>query len=191
MKWTKMLVVVLVMPFALSGCELLDSLTSTPVQPQPAAIYAVEVVEANMHDCDTTNQYCNTTRILGPPDETTPWSGHFVSLGGDGGSLTARMSEPFTNGPGADLYVYEVGVIQGGGDEPFSVYISADTTSWIEVASEIKNTENAVYASIDFGDGITEGPYRYVKLEDRASASGGASSGSDIDAIEAKWGMGP
>jgi len=83
MKWTKMLVVVLVMPFALSGCELLDSLTSTPVQPQPAAIYAVEVVEANMHDCDTTNQYCDTTRILGPPDETAPWSGHFVSLGGD------------------------------------------------------------------------------------------------------------
>ena len=190
MKLNKTIVIMLtllVIPVFLSGCELLESLGYSDGVLEPTAIYAVEVVEENLHDCDTTNQYCDTSRILGPPDETSPWSGHFVSLGGAGGSLTARMAEPFTNGPGPDLYIYEVGVLQGGGDEPFTVYISVDMTSWIEVATEVQNDENSVYASIEFGDRVASGSYRYVRIEDRANASGGASSGSDIDAMEARW----
>ena len=147
-------------------------------------IYAIHVVGYNI----TTpgSHYTDPTLAEGPPDEIpgTPWKGLFVSLGGQGGYIIATMEEWFTDRPGADIRVYEVGdVFIGATDEPFDVYISsnATTNSWIMVAESIKNDPGKAYASIDIAPIV--GIYKYIKVVDKG-AYGGDSPGADIDAIE-------
>jgi len=169
---------------SLSGCSWLEDLLNPQGhKPTPATIYAASVEAFNI--CTSNNRYCDPSQAVGPPDETNPWSGHFISLGGRGGYIVARMSDEFTNGPGTDLRVYETGRLRGGSDEPFDVFISRDGASWIQVADNIRNDADKPYASID----ITphSGSYRYVKIVDESTQTGSNSPGSDVDAIEALW----
>ncbi len=169
---------------SLSGCSWLQDLFSLQeVTPVPANIYAISVEAFNI--CTPNNRYCDPQRAVGPPDETSPWKGRFVSLGGKGGYIIALMSAEFTNGPGEDLRVYEVGKRQGGIDEPFDVFISQDGAVWIQVADNIKNDAGKVYASIDIAPYADA--YKYVKVVDESTHTSGTPPGSDIDAIEALW----
>jgi len=119
--------------------------------------------------------YSDPSRAVGPRD------GKYVSLGKEGNYIVATMGAPFTNGPGADIRVYEVGNLQGGRDERFDVFISADSSTWIQVADNVKNDPGDIFASIDISPYSEE--YRYIKIVNRSS-SGGSTPGADIDAIE-------
>jgi len=145
-------------------------------------VYANNVVAHNI--CIPNNAYCDPSKAEGAPDETTPWTGNFVSLGRDG-YIIATMEHPFTNGPGADLLIYEVGAIQGGEDEPFDVFISDDGTTWIQVATSIKNDAGCVFASIDISP--NNDIFMYVKVVNESPHTASITPGADIDAIEALW----
>jgi len=119
--------------------------------------------------------HSDPSRAVGPPDVK------YVSLGRTAGYIVATMGAPFTNGPGADIRVYEVGNLQGGGDEEFDVFISANSSTWIQVADNVKNDSGGIFASIDISP--YSGEYRYIKIVNRSS-SGGSTPGADIDAIE-------
>ena len=127
------------------------------------AVYAVGV------------SHSDPSRAVGPPDVK------YVSLGRTAGYIVATMGAPFTNGPGADIRVYEVGDMQGGGDEEFDVFISIGSSKWLQVADHVKNDSGAIFASIDISP--YSGEYRYIKIVNQSS-SGGATPGADIDAIE-------
>jgi parallel beta-helix repeat protein len=147
-------------------------------------IFADEVIHSGILQCEGSNNYCDPTAILGEPDETTPYSGRFVALGGNSGSISVQMSSPFTDGDGPDLLIYEVGKIQGGTDELFDVDISDDGLNWIQVATSVANDPGEVYASVDIFPNI--GVYQFIRIVDANPRSvGGVSPGVDIDAIEA------
>ena len=170
----------------LAGCEeMLCLLGLCPSPPEAAYIYAIKVRGFGI--CTANNNYCDPSKAEGPPDETSPWTGHFVSLGGRNGYIIATMSRRFTDGPGIDLRIYEVGRLQGGENEPFDVFISSDGTSWIQVADNIKNDPNKVYASIDIAPNT--GNYLYIKVVDESTrrSTPKGTPGSDIDALEALW----
>jgi len=94
------------------------------------------------------------------------------------------MESEFINGPGVDLRIYEVGDLQGGKDEIFDVFVSADGKRWIQVADDIKNDEGQCFASIDLP---TNGPLKYVKIVNQSPFTEGPTPGADIDAVEALW----
>ncbi len=119
--------------------------------------------------------HSDPSRAVGPPDKK------YVSLGKEDGYIVATMGAPFTNGSGADIRVYEVGRLQGGGDERFDVFISTDSANWLLVADNVKNDSGGIFASIDISP--YSGEYRYIKIVNRSS-SGGSTPGADIDAIE-------
>jgi len=119
--------------------------------------------------------HSDPSRAAGPPDKK------YVSLGKEDGYIIATMGTPFTNGSGADIRVYEVGNRQGGRDERFDVFISANSSTWIKVADNVKNDSGGIFASIDISP--YSGEYRYIKIVNRSS-SGGSTPGADIDAIE-------
>ena len=175
----------LVSSLFLGGCEGVLCLLGLCPGLETAYIYAIKVTGFNI--CTPNNNYCDPSKAEGPPDETTPWTGHFVSLGGQGGYIIATMGKKFTNGPGIDLRIYEVGQLQGGEDEPFDVFISKDGITWIQVADDIKNDINKKYVSIDISPNT--GNYLYIKIVDKSSrrSTPRGTPGSDIDAIEALY----
>ncbi len=161
----------------MTGCGWLEDLFQS--RPIPANIYAIAVEVYNI--CTRNNRYCDPQQAKGPPDES------YVSLGGKSGYITATMSAKFTDGPGTDLRIYEVGRLQGGEDEPFDVFISSDGLIWTQVADNAKNDSGKVYASIDITPNT--GKYQYVKIVDESTITYTSigTPGSDIDAIEALW----
>lgn len=146
------------------------------------SIYAVSVKAFDI--CHYDNNFCDPTEAEGPPDETFPWTGRFVSLGGIGGYIEAAMESEFINGPGVDLRIYEVGDLQGGKDEIFDVFVSADGKEWTQVADDIKNDEGQYFASINLP---INGHFKYVKIVNQSPFTESPTPGADIDAIEALW----
>ncbi len=99
------------------------------------------------------------------------------------GFLIARMSATFTNGPGADLHVYELGAQQSGTDDRFSVYVSENAHQWILVAEAIRNDPDRPYASIDLGE--VRGYLLFVKIVTATDDGLRSTEGPEILAIEA------
>lgn len=161
--------------FVLSGCAPAIS----------TSIYAASVEAFDV--CGAGNNHCDPDEVKGSPDAT--YTTGYISLGTDDGYIVAMMGSEFTDGPGADLQIFEVGdaVSSRAGDEPFDVFISRSGSSWIQVAEEIENADGKTYAAIDIAP--NSGTYRYVKVVNRSS-SGGSTPGADIDAIEALWASG-
>lgn len=174
----------------LTGCDFIVNIFSPTSPPSnetiSTRIVAAEVLDFNGISCGSKNDYCDTSEILGMPNETYPWSGHFLSLGSKPGFVSVMMGDIFTNGPDTDIRVFEVGNLQGGGDEAFDVFISEDGLNWIQVADNIQNDPGEAFTSIDISP--NSGNYQYVKLADESTSTSSRSPGSDIDAIEALWG---
>ena len=137
--------------------------------------------------CTAGNAVCDESKAIGAPDaplgQTT--TGYHVSLGSGDGFIVAQMEQGFTNGDGPDLRVYEVGELQGGIDERFSVYVSANAVDWLPVATAVKNDSGRTYTSIDISQ--YSGVFRYVKISNRGEDVS-STPGADIDAIEALYG---
>jgi hypothetical protein len=123
---------------------------------------------------------CGPPEILfiRPDGETQTAS--FVCLGGAGG-VVVRMSEPFTDGEGPDLRVYELGTFHGGVDDRFSVYVGTNGSDWILVADAVTNDPGFPYVSIEIP--ASERGYLYVRV--LAAGDGGYTpAGPAILAIE-------
>jgi len=164
-----------------------DSVSKTITVTQAPEIYAALVAYAGI--CTPGNLSCDSSRAVGPPDAPLGETSveYHVSLGSSSfGYITAFMSDPFTDGPGPDLRVYEVGDLQGGIDEAFSVYIREGEGDWISVASGIKNDPGSVFASIDISP--HKGEYVAVKISNRGEAVSDT-PGADIDAVQALYGI--
>ena len=99
------------------------------------------------------------------------------------GLLIARMSATFTNGPGADLRVYELGTQHSGTDDRFSVYVSGNGHEWVLVAESVHNDPDRSYASIDLGE--TRGDLLFVKIVPATDDGLRTTEGPEILAIEA------
>ncbi|MFC2108790.1 PKD domain-containing protein [Candidatus Bipolaricaulota bacterium] len=126
---------------------------------QAPEIYASAVVADEV--CTPGNVCCEPGEAIGAPDVPSRYTlESFVSLGSGEGLIVAFMDEAFTDGPGPDLRVYEVGHLHGGVDEAFNVYISADAGSWLPVANAVKNDPGRTFASIDISQ--YPGEFRFV-----------------------------
>jgi len=101
---------------------------------------------------------------------------------GTRGLLIAQMAAMFTDGPDADLFIYEWGTYHGGTDDPFSVLVSENGRDWILVAEAVCNDPGRPYASIDLGG--RRGHYLFVKVLPAAERVAYA-EGPEILAIEA------
>lgn len=137
--------------------------------------------------CTSGNVSCDPDAAVGPPDAplgSAHTTAFHVSLGADDGYITALMDTRFTDGPGPDLRIYEVGKLQGGIDESFDVWISPDGVIWEQVASNVRNDSGRVYASIDIAGHA--GGFSWVRIVDRGKDTSNT-PGADIDAVEALY----
>lgn len=70
--------------------------------------------------------------IIGSPDDVP------VALG-PGGSVELRMPAPIIDGPGGDIYIKEIGDLEG-----YYLYISVDGQPWVNISCTGTPTENAL-----------------------------------------------
>ena len=147
-------------------------------------IYAAAVVAGNI--CTSENICCDPSKAIGPPD--APWgettTEYHVSLGAEDGYIIAEMAAAFTDGPGPDIRVYELGSLKGGTDEEFDVFISDDSINWILVADDIRNDSGFPFASVDIAP--NDGTYLYIKISNEGRPTS-TTPGADIDAIQALY----
>jgi hypothetical protein len=113
-------------------------------------------------------------KILGEPDYDPVADINFVTLGYDG-VIVLEFGVYFTDGPGNDIYVFEIGPDV----EATRVEISADLTTWIHVGDA-----DGSLSGVDFEGKIPAGgKYKYVRLTDLRSAPPSPWTGADIDAV--------
>lgn len=117
-----------------------------------------------------------TSNILGLPDRT---GNNNTSKGdlclGTGGVVVLEFDMVFYDGPGMDIYVFEVGPSV----EATAVAVSNDLITWYEAGSVAGKT-----AGIDLKGKIPAGgSFRYVRLTDLKKDSTGDWPGADIDAV--------
>ena len=89
------------------------------------------------------NDFNNVGYILGPPNNVP------LALG-PGGSITLRMPAPIVNGPGADIYIKELGDLEG-----YYVYVGIEGTGgaiqWNNISCTGTPTENALASTTAAG----------------------------------------
>lgn len=127
---------------------------------------------------ETTDGFNNPGNALGPPDNGSGRERTHTALG-HGGILVVEFSSVWlVDGPGADLYVFEIGPMI----EPFKVEISPDGTSWIDLGV-VRGQPSMLDIA---GKGPSAQGYRYVRITDSgAKMSGHPYAGADIDAVGA------
>jgi hypothetical protein len=159
-----------------------------------AATFAQSVVDWWLPDCTLrTNGYNNPGEILGAPNAVfsgtkDQYSG-MMSLG-QGGWVTVDMGDTATDGPGADIRVYQVT-----SNEPVTLYGSTSSQGPFTLIALREDCGTRVpgagnwerYCDFDLrGTGLAEA--RYLKVEDGeiypCLSAGTISEGADIDAIE-------
>lgn len=147
------------------------------------SVFAVEIVDFKVAESGSGSDQCywsteTAAALLGPPPEKLrDGDENYVSLGEDG-FVVVRMGSPFTIGDGADLRVY---ACPNQGYGLYSVSISIDASSWIEVADRVRSDNSATwYRSIDFNR--VEGQFEYVRID----ADAGNACVPYILAIEAR-----
>lgn len=137
-------------------------------------VYASRVVE-----CIRYTKQCDPESILGPPcgpsgapridviQNLLTWSGCWLGLC-ERGRVVVEMEWPFTDGPGADLHVYDFLADFEGGPvfaDYFTVYVSADGEAWTRIGSDVAAKEGRPpigYAAFDLAN--QPGTYRFVKV---------------------------
>ena len=114
---------------------------------------------------------------LGEPDYQKPGDGRAFSLGCHGEATFEFTDNAIVDGPGPDLYIFEV----GRDVEPTKVSLSNDGKTWEQIG-EIAGGRT----SIDLADyGLAGRNFRFVRLQDTGQFCGGRWPGADIDAIGA------
>ena len=142
----------------------------------PVGSFAVEVIGFMHGDpwtSDPDNQDPNLT--LGLPDSSNASQSTGDLCLGDHGSITLRLGLPFYDGPGDDLYIFEVGP----NIEETKVAVSSDLSNWYYAGIAEGRT-----AGIDLAGKVPAGMnFYYVALTDGDAKSDGSYPGADIDAV--------
>ena len=142
----------------------------------PVGSFAVEVIGFMHGDpwtSDPDNQDPNLT--LGLPDSSNASQSTGDLCLGDHGSITLRLGLPFYDGPGDDLYIFEVGP----NIEETKVAVSSDLSNWYYAGIAEGRT-----AGIDLAGKVPAGMnFYYVALNDGDAKSDGSYPGADIDAV--------
>lgn len=118
-------------------------------------------------------------RALGNPDNQKTGDSSFVSLGSGGNLILKFTNNVLIDGPGTDLYIFEVNT----DDEDTFVWISRDGSIFIPVGKASKENPG-----IDIRPYVEPGAtYSYVKLRDDPAQGeeSGPAAGADIDAVGA------
>ena len=116
--------------------------------------------------------YQNPDYILGQPTGDNPYE--VITLG-CGGVIVVGFNVSITDGPGNDIYVFEVGP----NVEPTKVEVSNDLKNWIHVG----DADGSV-SGVDINGKVPKGTkYRYVRLTDLKSACESGYPGADVNAV--------
>ncbi len=144
----------------------------------PAKAFATEVIEFIPGTPWTKDDNADDAeRILGLPD----WNGKYKgdSRGGltigSGGVIVLKFDIAIYDGEGLDVYVFEIGEEV----EATQVEVSRDLNEWYNVGVAKGKT-----AGVDLNGKVPEGMrFRYVRLTDMKTTTGGTWPGADIDAV--------
>ena len=142
----------------------------------PVEAFADEVISfehGNPWTSDPDNQDPNLT--LGLPDSSNAAQSTGDLCLGDRGNIIVHLGLPFYDGPGDDVYIFEVGP----NIEETKVSVSSDLRNWYSVGTAEGRT-----AGIDLAGKVPEGmTFYYVALNDGDAKSTGSYPGADIDAV--------
>jgi hypothetical protein len=160
-----------------SDKEYTDTRGNIVIIPGGAVSCAVRVVSFTHGSPWTADSYAmDPNLILGEPDrdKATGDETNAITLGADG-VIIIEFGVYFTDGPGNDIYVFEVGPDV----EATKVEVSADLQTWIYIG----DAEGSL-SGVDFAGKIqTGGKYKYVRLTDLHTYPSGPWPGADIDAV--------
>lgn len=137
--------------------------------------FATGVVDFSIGDPAPIDEYANPKDALGEPNYNPSDNTGFVSLGGSGSIVVEFEYLYLVDGPGDDLYIFEIGPAV----EPMFVEISEDGSNWIEIG-EVSGGESSVDIAPFVGE---DDLFKYVKLTDMRRDTFGESPGADITAV--------
>ena len=113
-------------------------------------------------------------KILGAPDYNRQTDENYVCLGCEG-SIIVGFNVLITDGPGNDIYVFEIGPDV----EATKVELSNDLVNWIHVGDA-----DGSISGVDIKGKVPAGAkYRYARLTDLKTACNSSWPGADIDAV--------
>jgi len=113
-------------------------------------------------------------KVLGAPDYNASRDENYVTLGCEG-VIVVGFNVSITDGPGNDIYVFEIGPDV----EATKVEVSNDLKTWIHVGDA-----DGSISGVDINGKVPKGAkYRYVRLTDLKKACGSSYPGADIDAV--------
>ncbi len=113
-------------------------------------------------------------RILGAPDYNRQTDENYICLGCEG-VIVIGFNVSITDGPGNDIYVFEIGPDV----EATKVEVSNDLINWTHVG----NADGSI-SGVDISGKVPKGAkYRYVRLTDLKTACASSWPGADIDAV--------
>jgi hypothetical protein len=116
----------------------------------------------------------NPEEILGAPNRELTGDGQALTLG-SGGEIVLEFDVFAFDGPGIDIYIFEVGEKV----EATRVEVSDDLVNWVYVGDAA-----GALSGVDMNGKIPDnGRYAYVRLTDLHTVSTGRWPGADIDAV--------
>jgi len=119
----------------------------------------------------------NPQDILGAPDydnKKNHYQGHYLTLGNNG-VIVLEFGVYIYDGPGNDIYVFEIGP----NVEATKVEVSNDLVNWIYVGDAAGSISGVDMASKVPADGRD----KYVRLTDLVTVKGGTWPGAEVDAV--------
>ena len=143
----------------------------------PVSAFASYVVEFTHGDPWRSEGDTNTDPqiAIGLPDASDSNSSTGDLCLGEGGVLILGFSSSIYDGPGDDIYVFEV----GGNVEETKVEVSDDLVTWYEIGIAEGRT-----AGLDISSKVPAGAgFRYVRLTDTGANPSGGWPGADIDTV--------
>lgn len=151
-----------------------DSRGNEVTIPGGAKSCAVKVVKFTKGVPWTTNpKAMDPQDILGTPDYNPTDLNHLTL--GNNGVVVLEFGVYIYDGPGNDIYVFEVGPDV----EATKVEVSSDLVNWIYVGDA-----NGSISGVDMNGKVpADGRYKYVRLTDLVTVKGGGTPGADIDAV--------
>ena len=142
----------------------------------PVEAFAEEVISfehGTPWTSDPDNQDPNLT--LGLPDSSNAAQSTGDLCLGDRGNIVVRLGLPFYDGPGDDIYIFEVGP----NIEETKVSVSNDLRNWYSIGIAEGRT-----AGLDLAGKVpADMTFYYVSLTDGDGKSDGSYPGADIDAV--------
>ena len=160
--------------WGLDDIEFTDTRGNKVTIPGGAKSCAIRVVEFTPGNPWTSDpRAMNPDDILGVPDYDEKQDINYLTLGAYG-SIVLEFDVYIYDGPGNDIYVFEIGPDV----EATKVEVSNDLVNWIYVG----DADGSISGVDMHGKVPADGKYRYVRLTDRDGIKS-AWPGADIDAV--------